>query len=71
MLEIYTIYFDAADHPGKYAVRRFVVDANGATPDATLRLADSLDKARCYLPPGLHNLGRELGDEPQIVESWV
>jgi hypothetical protein len=33
--------------------------------------AASLDELRAMLPPGLRRLPRELGDEEQIVETWI
>jgi hypothetical protein len=71
MLAIYTIYQNPADHPGKFVVRRFVIDADKATPDADVIVCDSLVEARFHIPLGLFNLKRQIGDAPQIVESWV
>jgi hypothetical protein len=34
-------------------------------------IENSLEAIRSHLPKGLHNLGREKNDEPQIVEVWV
>lgn len=74
-LPMYTIYESPLDFPGKFVVRRHLVDADGSRPDAEpLCVADSLDSARALLlanVPGLACLGRHVEDEPQIVETWV
>jgi hypothetical protein len=71
MLAIYTIYWNPADYPDKFVVRRFDVDGNTATPLHLATIHDTIDDARASISPGLFNLRRAFGDEPQIVESWI
>lgn len=72
MLSIYTIYTDPLDFPGKFVVRRHVVEAGHSVPDVMpMIVADSLEEARRVLPTGSTCLGREPGDDQKIVESWI
>ncbi len=66
---LYTIYRNPSDYPGKFVVRRFWLE----TPDPEpLAVVDTLEEAREAVPPEAdHNIGREPGDEPQIVETWI
>lgn len=74
-LRIYTIYDKPSDFPHSIVVRGHTVfpDPIGSVPDpGPLVVTDSLELARALMALyGLHCLGREPGDEPQIVESWV
>lgn len=72
VLNLYTIYKDPLDFPGKYVVRLWEAHPpiEDPLPQHTT-VFDSLDEARASLPPGLYNLGRFDADEPQIVETWV
>lgn len=71
IMTVWTVFFDPNDHPGKWVLRGFDVDAHGVQPRGECTLADTLDEIREALPPGLHCLGRLNGDEPAIYESWV
>jgi hypothetical protein len=69
---MFTVYWNPKDYPGKYVVRRHVVSRHGAVPMEVVAIADTLEEARRpiqYLH--LHCLGREPGDESQIVETWI
>ena len=46
-------------------------DAGGHRPDPDFQLADTLDEARGLVPPGAENRGRDEGDDPVIVETWM
>jgi hypothetical protein len=73
-LEMYTVYFNAADFPGKYVVRRCVVGGeDGIAVDAEpLCVADDLSAARVMLHErGLCCLRRDQHDDPVIVEVWL
>lgn len=70
-LDIWTVYFNPDDHPGKYVVRRFAVKAGGKTDvDDPCYVGGSLLEARCCVPPGLYCQTRDPKDQPSIVESW-
>jgi hypothetical protein len=68
MLEMFTIYCNPRDYPGKYVVRRHVT---GIGPDPEpLAVVDTLDEARDAVPPYLACMNRQPDDQPQIVETW-
>ena len=73
LLEVWTIYQRPADYPGGFVARMHVVGATAALCGPTDRayFGPTLDSVRGQLPSGLVCLGREAGDEPQIVESWI
>ena len=71
-LGLYTIYYDTRDYPGCFSVRRFIIANGRATPDRNiLGTASTLPYARELIPQGLYNLGRQLDDDPVIVETWI
>lgn len=72
-LPVYTVYYNPADFPGQYVVRRFVV-TSGSAPQADespLYVGDSLERARDIIPPGLYCFSGDAADEPIVVESWM
>jgi hypothetical protein len=70
-LQMWTIYWNPKDHPGKFVVRRWDVTAGSMKPSHSYALAPTLDLARAHLPDGLYCLGRQPEDEEQIVETWI
>lgn len=71
-LEIWTIFERPKDFPDHFVVRRFRVSSAGLEMDPTLwSIGDSLAEARASIPEHCTCLGREPGDEAQIVESWI
>jgi len=70
-LAIWTIYKSPTDFPGKFVARKHVVGAGSSRATDDHYVADSLADARGMIPPFLHNLGRQPGDDPVIVESWI
>lgn len=69
-LRMFVIYDHPLDHPTKFVVREWMVGIK-ATPNGEANLADTLEEARAFVPPGLVNIGRNPSDEPQIAEVWV
>lgn len=67
---MYTIYDAPSDHPNHFVMRRHRIVPNQVIPEYTAGLYTSLEQARADIPPGCVNLGREEGDESQIVETW-
>lgn len=64
----YVIYFNAADYPNQYVVRKF----EGITPDINpISVTNSLKEARETLPDGLYHIERCPNDDIQIVETWI
>jgi hypothetical protein len=72
-LKMYVLYFNPADYPDKWVLRRFTVRHEGPLADQVpLSVEDSKEKALIYLPTHeLYRLPRDPGDEPQIVEVWL
>lgn len=73
VLELWTIFRNPKDYPGKYVVRKFFIErgAPGPVADNFVLVADTLDDARRHIPSWMTRLVRDEGDEPQIVESWI
>lgn len=64
----YVVYFNSADYPNQYVVRKF----EGVTPEAEpFSVSNSLKEARLTLPRGLYRVDRSPNDEPQILETWI
>lgn len=71
-VRILTIYDRPSDNPTKVVLRgRTVLPGGVMEVDRAALLFDRVDQARQLIPDGAVCLGREPGDEPQIVESWV
>ena len=64
-LEMFVVYDNPRDAPGKFVVRRWV----GERPDAEpVGIAQTLEEARCLVPDGLENIGRMPNDDQAIRE---
>jgi hypothetical protein len=71
-LPIYTIYERPSDYPHHFVLRLFYATRGGKVVKGKLvGIAETLENARKMLPLGLANVGRDLSDEPQIVETWM
>ena len=66
-IEIWVVYDSPLDLPGVFVARKWV---NDVPTEETLEAA-TLEGIRGKLPEGLYRIPRCLGDELQIVESWV
>ena len=66
-IEIWVVYDSPLDRPGVFVARKWV---NDVPTEETLEAA-TLEGIRFKLPAGLYRIPRSLGDELQIVESWV
>jgi hypothetical protein len=72
-LTLYVIFGPTTtDYPGQYTVRTQTVRhgeiAHGIVPVGHGR---TLAEARELIPDGMVWLGRDWGDDPVIVESWI
>jgi hypothetical protein len=70
---MWTVYYRPADHPGsEYVTRSYTTTAHGEVP-GYIRYCPDLDTARGWIEHegGSANLGRQPGDDPVIVETWV
>ena len=72
-LPMITIYERPDEFPDEYVARLWLMRRGVAEPGMTglLLRSASLDALREMLPPGLHRLPREPGDEEAIVETWL
>jgi hypothetical protein len=66
-IEIWTIYEKPRDFPDSFVVRLF----KNATPTIVFYIADTLERARDYIPPDKQMLDRHPSDPASIVETWV
>lgn len=67
MLSLYTIYFNPADFPNRFVVRRFELDQ----PKEILIVCHDLDTARKALPAGLIRTIRHPDDHISVIETWL
>jgi len=68
----WTIYHRPSDFPHHYAVRMWVVTDDGQPlMYGFAAICDTLEEAREQIPAGCYCVGREEGDDPVIVESWL
>lgn len=71
-LNIWTIYHNPSDYPGKYVARRFVViGPTGPFATDDVHVADSLAEIWGMIPLGLFRMEPWQGDDPCIVETWI
>lgn len=67
-LEIWTVYNDPLDYPGKVVARLWIND----TPTEKVIVADTLPVVRKRLAnKGFYRLPRAAEDDPKIVETWL
>lgn len=77
MLSVWTIYKGPRDWPHGYIVRKHEAGKDGSMPtNITMETASLTDEALNLLRhvlsnAGLVNTGRQLGDDVNIVESWI
>lgn len=69
VLDIWVVRFNIVEYPGKYILHRERAMGPPIT-EVKFSVTDSLDAVRQMLPPGLHRLPRQPGDQPNIVETW-
>jgi len=73
--DIYTVYQDTLDYPGRIVVRIFQITPRGerVAPEP-LAVVMTLDEARSAIRrayPGAVRMHRMPGDDPVIVETWI
>ena len=66
-LPLWVVYENAADLPGVFCARKWLLDK----PTGEMRQHKTLEGLRELLPRGLYRLPRNPGDEPHIVEVWI
>jgi hypothetical protein len=70
-LVLWVIYKHPKDFPDDYVLRPHRSSAEGVEQFKVAAVSKTLKGVRDVLPPGLHNLGRQDGDDPVIFEVWV
>lgn len=71
-LEVFVVYEDPIDFPGRFVVRRQRASAGLVEVDPVpMAVVNTLEEARAVLPRGLARIPRASDDEPQVVEGWV
>ncbi|HZJ65907.1 MAG TPA: hypothetical protein VFD36_20510 [Kofleriaceae bacterium] len=71
-LTMYVIYDRPHDSPGGFLVRTWTNVGTIIVPGKIVGEGlPTLDAARELVPPTHHNIGRQAGDDPKIVEVWI
>ncbi|HVJ49228.1 hypothetical protein [Desulfitobacterium sp.] len=65
----YAVYFSPKDYMGQYVVRLW--DADGLKATNCIVIGKTIQQVRAAIPPGLTRFPRAVGDDPQIVETWI
>ena len=71
-LEMWAIYENPSDHPGKYVARKWSVrdGRKEPAPELACIVGATLEDVRSRLPAGMHRMDRMPGDDKVIVETW-
>jgi hypothetical protein len=72
-LPIYTVYYNPADYPGKYVMRRFVITAKGecVADEKPICVVSALGRIHDWLPEGLVYIPRAESDDDVIIGSFL
>ncbi len=70
-LEMWVVYENPLDYPGKFVCRRWVVTPEGNTPDGHCWVTSTLEDARSKVPPDCFRIPHQDGEDPCIVETWL
>jgi len=70
-MDIWTIYENPKDYPGKFVARKYRVEDGIVNHTEHTYVSDSLYSIRKLIPDNLYRLHREPNDDPVIVESWI
>jgi hypothetical protein len=70
-LPMWTVFERPDDYPDGFIARLFLVRHSVVRATTTVVFGDTLDDVRAQLPPDLYNLGRQAGDKPSVVETWI
>lgn len=72
MMDIFVVYSNPKDAPGRFVVRKWYVRAGETLPGPITANAPTLERAVSLgVPPGLVRLPRNVNDDPVIVETWL
>ncbi|MGL4833167.1 MAG: hypothetical protein ACRCXH_01980 [Shewanella sp.] len=71
-LVVFTAYKGTKDFGDRYVLRPHCVKRGGVIePSEFCAVAETLEELRRFLPFGYTNIGREVQDDPCIVETWI
>lgn len=70
-LSMYVVYASPRDYPGEFVARRFVLAEGQVLPRELVARGKTLAEVQAGLPGGLYSLGRQPGDDPCIVQTWI
>lgn len=71
-LAMWTVYERPADYICGFVARMFLVEAGGPRPTmSTMKCLELGPIREKLMHAGLTCVGREAGDEPQVVETWL
>jgi hypothetical protein len=70
-LAMWTVYDHPTDYPNQFVARKFLVNSKEIVRTNDMFFADTLEEIRDLLPLGLTNLHRRVGDDPNIIETWI
>jgi len=70
-LDVWVVYQNPSDYPGKFVVRPFYVNDTGIRASTDCTVHDDLESARRTIPAGRVRLRRHNADDSVIVETWV
>ncbi|MHB9044371.1 MAG: hypothetical protein ACYC35_00375 [Pirellulales bacterium] len=71
-MDLYVVYHNPLDFPGKYVIRRQTAGRGVITIAAEpLAIGLGINQVRAALPAGLVRLERAPEDDPCIVEVWI
>lgn len=71
VLTLWTVYGRPLDHADRYVARLWAMVNGVMMPTNQIIRANTLEALRAQLPPGLHMIPRDPGDDPVIVENWI
>lgn len=72
-MRLYTIYKYPIDYPNDYVVRAFNCRsfAKNPIPDKNIFFKGTLEECRGSIPGLRYRLGRDVNDDPCILETYV
>lgn len=70
-LEMFVIYQNTSDYPGRTVARKFTITSKGQIPDDNVIESRLEDLRKRFQSMGLVCLDRHPTDDPVIVETWV
>jgi hypothetical protein len=65
------VYFNPSDCPGKYVIRKVLIDDGKFHMEKAAIILDSYAQVREFIPDGLVRMSRHQDDDPVIVETWI